>query len=200
MINLHCCITNAIHDNILLGYGIFCNRIEIKNWNFALLQLRFCVANSLLYTYYVTHMWHFYSVSIHKMYDLSCIFLNQTTCNMHRIRCFIFNIRIQRHNLQISILKINVFDMRRFTQDILLGLFNFDSCIRIELPLNYESAATHCMIKIFYRVVHQSILFHFLVDIGMPLCYRVKFERISYKLKEYSTQHQFLRMLKGTLV
>ena len=89
--------------------------------------------------------------------------------------------------------------MRR-SSDILLGLFNFDSCIRIELLLNYESAATHCMIKIFYRVVHHGILFHFLVDIGMPLCYRVKFERISYKLKEYSTHHQFLRMLKRTLV
>ena len=112
---------------------------------------------------------------------------------MHRIRCFISNIRIQRHNLQISILNINVFDIRRFigTQDILLGLFNFDTCIRIELLLNYESAATHCMIKIFYRVVHHSILFHFLVDIGMPLCYRVKFERISYKLKEYSTHQYF---------
>ena len=81
------------------------------------------------------------------------------------------------------------------TQDILLGLFNFDSCTRIELLLNYESAATHCMIKIFYRVVHHSILFHFLVDIGIPLCYRVKFERISYQLKECSTHHQFLRML-----
>ena len=75
------------------------------------------------------------------------------------------------------------------THDILLGLFNFDTCIRINILLNYESAATHCMIKIFYRVVHHGILFHFLVDIGMPLCYRVKFERISYQLKEYSTHH-----------
>ena len=114
IIKFHCCITTAIHNNILLGYGIFYNRIEIKNRNFALLQLRFCVANSLLYTYYVTHMWHFYSVSIHKMYDLSCIFQNQTTCNMHRIRCFIFNICIQIHNLQISILNINIFDIRLF--------------------------------------------------------------------------------------
>ena len=86
------------------------------------------------------------------------------------------------------------------THDILLGLFNFDTCIRINILLNYESAATHCMIKIFYRVVHHSILFHFLVDIGMPLCYRVKFERISYKLKEYSTHHYFLRMLTRTSV
>ena len=72
---------------------------------------------------------------------------------------------------------------------IFLGLLDFDSCSRIELLVNYESAAAHCMIKIFYRVVHHSILFHFLVDIGMPLCYRVEFERISYKLKEYSTHH-----------
>ena len=110
---------------------------------------------------------------------------------MHRIRCFISNIRIQSHNLQILLRVCNERNIVIFieTHDILLGLLNFDTCIRIKILPNYESAATHCLIKIFYRVVHHSILFHFLVDIGMPLCYRVKFERISYKLKEYSTHH-----------